>query len=1723
MKIILRIINILIFIIFTKTLFGNIEIETPGCLCEGNIIDVSINIEAEDDNDLAEPFSFYWTGPNGYSSVVQNPDDISTAGFYSVIITNAYGCETTLTTEIVLCEGIDEIQLTPTNTCIGGMNGSVQLSITGGVEPFTYQWSNGASTEIIKDLNGGEYCVTVTDSNGCTAEGCATVNSEQVLSLALTSTNTCVGSSEGAASVFLAEGGTMPYTYLWTNGETTASIDNLPAGNYWLTLTDADGCSYQSYTEVENLNVPVILEYITPSSCESIADGSISLNIGGGDPPHTFLWDNGETTSTITDLIGGDYCVTVTTVSGCNATACFSTSPDEAQIQAPYLKKVQVYTQAVADDSQTLIYDAEWVPAASGCIVFTGGMQSISDELFISMQNEEQELMVEVTPNTDLQGLSLTLQEYSITEVGFDNGVWSFTVPSNNVSGLINNEVLNVGLKFIGQDTYGNELIDLRAASIEMSSCTKIPTLQEDCNWSPNQPTGIDDVHVLERSCEELFFSVNNISNSISVSMPDGLAPFTYNWTGPNGFTDNVFKITPQGSGEYCVVVADAAGCKAMGCINYCIGFAEAVEQANFISITPTCPDGTGGSICLDETIGGFPIEVNWIGGPQNSLCWENLNMGIYQVEIKELFCNESITISIKLDESIQSLPSATLLSSTPSCPGFSNGELCVSLTGGKPPYSLLWETGSETTCIEGLTSGECYNLTVTDACGQSIVNCFEIPIYDASNFTVNADVQESCEGVSGGSIILTVTGGNEPYTYSWAPSGMLQIPSVPNRNNLTPGIYPVTVSDACGTLFSAEYEVGTISNEEGFIEIDDVFIKPSCGNPLQNGSVSIEVSTASGGNPLTYEWSNGGVGSSLSHLQPGIYTVTISNSYGCALIESYEVPDNFFENHSVNIIDACGSSPGSIKINSTPLWCTFDYSWSTGEITTTENYSEIVDLEEGMYCVTITSNNCGGTEAPCHIVERCFEIVQNPPIELPSSVVSIKKACEEGAGGAIEIKGLQPLSWNYQYLWSTGQTSNEIAGLSPGEYCVTVTAPEMNCSYEDCFEVLDVEAPVLEIVESFPDHINAAGIHQSDGGAIVVVEGGNSPYTFEWSNGSISQNLTGVQAGFYAVTVTDDNGCTDETFIEISACHTTLNIDLVNFTYPSATGEGSIFLAVTGQNLSNLSYEWTGPNGFSSNYQNISNLYDSGEYFLTVTNNCGVSATFSQMLINCEAVFVELNVSNPCNNPYFPDAASLYISRIYLPLGSDYIDFVDEFTFEWGRYNSNNEWQSLSTETSQIIPVGPDENPSWIVQDNDARRLTPILFTREYCVRVYNDVCPTSITEVCYEFKSQYNKKSWFWWDDISGTTDDYENNFVVYPYFDEFHKAITNYNECETCLPAPYFNGPSDCEEDRISYRLNYKPPNYITPCLGGGTIILYEDSGFEEAFAVPDLSWGILADNGGEKCGCYFPPGMIPDINLPNSTEALPVYVEFDCEPEEPPIIADEDCHDGFDGECELGCETNFVGVSTDGYYCQYETICLDNNVFLGYSDLLSLSCYKAVYYPYSGNGGGGYLYDVYSFCTCEEGGFELQYEDQSTNQGLPECPCDVDSDGYAPDDNEYYTSNPESFEGSKLRNFEPLKERDYQLNGYSNQLGINIYPNPFNSEISFDLLSDRDQIADIRILNTLGQEIISSKLNLVIGRNANKISIQQDLPEGMYFVSIEDDKGVTQIFKLMHTSY
>ena len=207
--------------------------------------------------------------------------------------------------------------------CIDASTGSVDVSVTGGTEPYAFIWYDefGDILSTTEDLGAvteeGMYTVVVTDANGeeATAFANVIVNAPEVTVVNVTDVN-CNGDLDGSINIAVS-GGTFPYSFAWTNGESTEDITNLGADDYEVTVSDQQGCmTVITVTVAQASDLQIIEEEITCPS-EAGNDGTVNITVTGGVVPYLYAWSHGVPTEDISDLDDGEYIITVTDVVGC--------------------------------------------------------------------------------------------------------------------------------------------------------------------------------------------------------------------------------------------------------------------------------------------------------------------------------------------------------------------------------------------------------------------------------------------------------------------------------------------------------------------------------------------------------------------------------------------------------------------------------------------------------------------------------------------------------------------------------------------------------------------------------------------------------------------------------------------------------------------------------------------------------------------------------------------------------------------------------------------------------------------------------------------------------------------------------------------------------------------------------------------------------------------------------------------------------------------------------------------------------------------------------------------------------------------------------------------------------------------------------------------------------------------------------------------------------------
>jgi len=245
---------------------------------------------------------------------------VTDAGTYSVTVTDICG-NTQIDDLVVIIEDCCELMVTtsPSNADCTNQFGSISTNTTDGEMPYTYLWSNGEETPNISNLNAGIYTVTVTDNNACTATATTEIFQDETFDIQtnIITQISCLGVCDGSASA-TPVGGTMPYTYTWSNGETTDTANMLCEGTNSVTITDANGC--QNTAEINIIGSSTLTFSgisSTPVSCFGGNDGTAIAGATGGTPPYTYTWNTGAMTETISDLTAGVYTVVITDTNGC--------------------------------------------------------------------------------------------------------------------------------------------------------------------------------------------------------------------------------------------------------------------------------------------------------------------------------------------------------------------------------------------------------------------------------------------------------------------------------------------------------------------------------------------------------------------------------------------------------------------------------------------------------------------------------------------------------------------------------------------------------------------------------------------------------------------------------------------------------------------------------------------------------------------------------------------------------------------------------------------------------------------------------------------------------------------------------------------------------------------------------------------------------------------------------------------------------------------------------------------------------------------------------------------------------------------------------------------------------------------------------------------------------------------------------------------------------------
>jgi len=1075
--------------------------------------------------------------------------NVTTAGSYTVQVTNAEGCQSAPSTATAVT--VNALPAIPTITAGGPTTfcegGSVNLTSSAG---STYLWSTGAATASINVSTSGSYTVQVTNANGCqSALSAATTVTVNALPAAPTIT-------AGGPTTF-CDGGSVTLTssagtsYLWSTGATTASINVTVSGSFTVRVTDVNGCqSAQSAATSVTVNVlpatPTIAAGGTTTFCEG---GSVTLTSSAGT---TYLWSTGATTASINVTVSGSYTVQVTNINGCQSAPSAATAVTVNALPATPTITAGGPTNFCEGESVTLTSSAGttylWSTGATtaGINVTTAGSYTVQVTNASGCQSAASAATVVVinalpvvyagTDATIPNGTSTTI-DATVTGIGPFTFSWS---PTGLLTDALIEDPTTVNLSI-------TTIFTLTATSAT-TTCSNSNTVIITISGGPLSST--------PEATPGTVCAGENVQLHALAS--GGSGSYTYTWTSaPAGFTSAVADpiANPEVNTTYYVLVDD--------------GFSTVNSQidvtVNPLPVTPTITaDGPitfceGGSVTLTSSA---ETSYLWSTGATTA----NIDVttaGSYTVQVTNTNgCQSAISAATAVTvNALPATPTITAGGPTTFCDGES-----VTLTSSAAT-SYLWSTGATTASINVTTAGS-YTVQVTNAEGclsaPSTGTVVTVNALPATPTITTGGLTTFCNG---GSVNLTSSAGS---VYLWSTAA-----TTASINVSTSGSYTVRVTNVngCQSAPSAATEV-TVNALPATPTITTSGPTTFC----DDGSVTLTSSTAT-----SYLWSTGTTTASINVTVSGSYTVRVTNANGCQSAPSAATAVTVNALPATPTITAGGPTTfcegGSVTLTSSTGTT---YLWSTGATTASINVTTA-----GSYTVQVTNaSGCQSSSSTATAV-TVNALPATPAITAGGPTI----LCD---GGSVNLTS----SAGSTYLWSTGATAASINVTTSGNYTVQVT------NANGCQSALSAATSVtVNALPATPTITTGGPTTFCDGGSVTLTSSAGSTYL--WSNEETTQNINVTISGSYTVRVTNANGCQS-----VQSAATVVTVNALPVTPVITAGGPTTFCAggsVTLTSSAGSIYLWSSAETTAS-----INVTSAGSYTVQVTNASGCQSAVS-------------------------------------------------------------------------------------------------------------------------------------------------------------------------------------------------------------------------------------------------------------------------------------------------------------------------------------------------------------------------------------------------------------------------------------------------------------------------------------------------------------------------------
>lgn len=669
------------------------------------------------------PYTYLWTGNLSGPNHSNLPP-----GSYTVTVTDAAGCSGTASVVITEPAALQANVSATAPSCNGGADGTATASASGGTPGYTYLWSNAQTTAQATGLSAGTFTVTITDQNGCQATASVTLNAPTPISLSFTATDaSCHGSNDGSATVS-ASGGNGAYTFLWSNGPTTAGNPNLAAGSYSVTVTDANGCTATGSISVSEPSAISLAATLTSPTCNGVPNGTAALAPSGGTSPYTYLWSNGQQTITATSLTAGPWSVTVTDANGCqDSLSVMLSEPDPLTVST---NAVAVSCNGGSDgtvsanpNGGTSPYSYQW--SSSQTTAAVGNLASGAYTVTVTDANGC--TVVETVLLGEPSAIQLQVSGNGPGCNGGSDGNATVSV-SGGSPGYIY--------------AWSNGQTTAQATGLGSGTATVTVTDQNGC-------TSVGSVNLTDPPAIVLSGSSTDVScaggadGNASVSASGGSPGYTYLWS--NGAQTSSASGLP--AGIHSVQVTDVNGCSA----SLSITVEEPVALSIQLSGTDISCFGEENGTATALGAGGIPAYTYaWNGGPGTQSI-SGLGSGWHSVVLTDANGCQ-ISDSILLSEPD---PLSVVISGPDRVCRGSRALLDATVQGGTSGYAYSWTSTpagftANTAQIGAFPSAyTTYHLLVTDANGCTVQASHSVSVSPLPTADFDAENTSGCDTVT--------------------------------------------------------------------------------------------------------------------------------------------------------------------------------------------------------------------------------------------------------------------------------------------------------------------------------------------------------------------------------------------------------------------------------------------------------------------------------------------------------------------------------------------------------------------------------------------------------------------------------------------------------------------------------------------------------------------------------------------------------------------------------------------------------------------------------------------------------------------------------------------------------------------------------------------------------------------------------------------------------------